>query len=376
MRGESLNGTGALAELFRQEGHTVRAAVRLTDDLGEWADVIVRFAQTPGPPGREEAGWYAGWLDRGQGSGLIYVPRDYDAQAEYWQGVLAAMPKTADASLRARVEKRLEAAKPWSAKLPPEGQGTRRSRRMVHGEPLAGLAGVCKTLGGPWSEGIDPVQASLTRHETLDAASEEEILLEGDGKTLAMEWQRSNDARVLVVANGSFLLNATLVNRARRPLALARGALGGRRADECGVRRGIVRPGRSAGATVGLRAAEDPPLRLAGRATAGPGARGLPGEGPASGPPSSRSPLRRRPPRRAPRGPGRLVGTHRRGRGRPLRLADLSTLAPSREAWRTATGASSSSEREPLTRPPGTLSRGERKRRPDTARRSTIRPNF
>ena len=35
-----------------------------------------------------------------------------------------------------------------------------------------------------------------------------------------MEWQRSNDARVLVVANGSFLLNATLVNRARRPLAL------------------------------------------------------------------------------------------------------------------------------------------------------------
>ena len=35
-----------------------------------------------------------------------------------------------------------------------------------------------------------------------------------------MEWQRSNDARVLVVANGSFLLNAALVNRARRPLAL------------------------------------------------------------------------------------------------------------------------------------------------------------
>jgi hypothetical protein len=33
MRGESVNGTGALAELFRQEGHTVRAAVRLTDDL-------------------------------------------------------------------------------------------------------------------------------------------------------------------------------------------------------------------------------------------------------------------------------------------------------------------------------------------------------
>ena len=34
-----------------------------------------------------------------------------------------------------------------------------------------------------------------------------------------MEWHRADDARVLVVANGSFLLNAALVNRARRPLA-------------------------------------------------------------------------------------------------------------------------------------------------------------
>ena len=134
MRGASVNGTGALAELFRQEGHTVRAAVRLTDDLAEWADVIVRFAPTPGPPGRDEADWYDEWLDRGRGSGLIYVPRDYDAQAEYWQGVLEAMPKTADASLRARVEKRLEAAKPWSSQIAAEGQGTRRCRRMVRGE--------------------------------------------------------------------------------------------------------------------------------------------------------------------------------------------------------------------------------------------------
>ena len=122
MRGASVNGTGALAELFRQEGHSVRAAVRLTDDLGEWADVIVRFAPTPGPPDRDEAEWYDEWLDRGRGSGLIYVPRDYDAQAEYWQGVLEAMPKTADASLRTRVEKRLEAAKPWSSQLPPKAK--------------------------------------------------------------------------------------------------------------------------------------------------------------------------------------------------------------------------------------------------------------
>ena len=219
MRGESVNGTGALAELFRQEGHNVRAAVRLTDDLGEWADVIVRFAPTPGPPARDEAEWYDEWLDRGRGTGLIYVPRDYDTQAEYWQGVLAAMPKTADASLRKRVEKRLEAAKTWSSRLPPKAKEPADADEWFAVETIAGIADDLQDARRPLGRGDRPGRASLTRHETLKVEAES-VLLEGDGKTLAMEWHRANDARVLVVANGSFLLNAALVNRARRPLAL------------------------------------------------------------------------------------------------------------------------------------------------------------
>ncbi len=227
MRGASVNGTGALAELFRQEGHTVRAAVRLTDDLDEWADVIVRFAPNPGPPGREEADWYENWLTEGRGSGLIYVPRDYDTQAEYWQGVLAAMPKTADASLRKRVEKRLEDARPWASKRPAKAKEPAPPDAWFTVKHSPGSPTICKTLGGDWAGGIDPVRASLTRHETLVADAEglspEDavgVLLKGDGKILAMEWHRANEARVLVVANGSFLLNAALVNRTRRPLAM------------------------------------------------------------------------------------------------------------------------------------------------------------
>ena len=49
-RGPSINGTSALAVLFRQKGHEVRSAVRLREKLGEWADVLVRFAPRPGPP--------------------------------------------------------------------------------------------------------------------------------------------------------------------------------------------------------------------------------------------------------------------------------------------------------------------------------------
>ena len=77
---------------------------------------------------------------------------------------------------------------------------------------------VCKTLGGPWGEDLDPGRVALPRHETLKVESET-LLLEGDGLPLAIEWHRIGDARVLVVANGSFLLNGALLNRARRPLA-------------------------------------------------------------------------------------------------------------------------------------------------------------
>src|SRR5271165_3702489 len=75
--GASLNGTGAFASLLRRQGHQVRSAWRLTDDLAGWADVIVRFASLPGPPDREEAEWYVNWLMNHPGRDLVYVVRDY-----------------------------------------------------------------------------------------------------------------------------------------------------------------------------------------------------------------------------------------------------------------------------------------------------------
>src|SRR5271166_6183909 len=61
--GSSVNGTGALAALLRNQGHEVRTAWRLTAELAGWADVIVRFAFAPGPPNREEARWHDDWLE-------------------------------------------------------------------------------------------------------------------------------------------------------------------------------------------------------------------------------------------------------------------------------------------------------------------------
>jgi hypothetical protein len=220
VRGVSINGTGVLAELFREQGHTVRTAVRLTEELNQWAEVIVRVAPDPGPPKRDEAAWYSSWLDGGSERRLIYVPRDFDAEVEYWSEVLKLLPKDAPQSQRDRAEKLKKEARRPDPILPRKTEPVARPEEWFAVETTKGATGpvVCKTLGGPWSVGVDPARASIAREATLKVDSET-VLLEGDGKPLAIEWTRPNGSRVLVVANGSFLLNEPLTNPARHPLA-------------------------------------------------------------------------------------------------------------------------------------------------------------
>lgn len=219
VRDRSVNGTGAFAELLRREGHTVRTAVRLNDTLGNWADVIVRFAPYPGPPSRQEGQWYVNWLSAAGQRSMIYVPRDYNALAEYWDGVIATVGPGGDPDLKARAERQRDHVPGWADRLPARSADPAPAEEWFEVIEPANPPEVCKTLGGPWAASIDPVGAALTRHQTLKVNAES-VLLEGDHQALAMQWGLYNGSRVLVVANGTFLLNATLVNRERRPLAL------------------------------------------------------------------------------------------------------------------------------------------------------------
>lgn len=214
----SVNGTSVLAGLFRARGHEVRAAVRLTDELSGWAEVLVRFAPAPGPPPRDEAAWYDQWLNAGEGRRIVYVPRDYDATHEYWSRALAQLPKDAPTRTRERIEEARAQADGWAFRLPRPPKHTANPEdwfSVETGKP----AEVCKALGGPWTDGLDEVKAALSRHETLKVDSEV-VLLSGDGKPLVITWDRFNGSRVLVAAGGMFLLNLPLVEPARWPLAV------------------------------------------------------------------------------------------------------------------------------------------------------------
>jgi hypothetical protein len=218
-RGASLNGTGAFAGLIHRQGHEVRTALRLSDDLAQWADVIVRFASIPGPPDKVEASWYTQWLDDRPERALVYVVRDYDAQAEYWNLVLNRPSGELDTERRKRAEWNRDETRNWVADLPSKAAKPADAAAWFAVGPAVNPPSMCKTLGGSWGVGIDAIGAALTLHEPLMPRGKH-VLLRGDDKVLAMEWSVGDGSRVLAVANGSFLLNLPLVNPARRPLAV------------------------------------------------------------------------------------------------------------------------------------------------------------
>ncbi|WP_161602310.1 DUF4350 domain-containing protein [Tautonia marina] len=226
--GRSVNGTGVFASLLRDEGHEVRAARRLNEELGDWAETIVRFLPEPGIVSQEEADWYFDWQMEGDGRRLILVCRDGSAEAEYWQGALEALPEDAPEQQRDRIEEKLTRASDWGSEGPPPGFQAADPDYWFRFDEETGGADPSVSLGGPWSEGIDPKAAALPLHRALEVSSPAEaaLLTGDDDRVIVMDWSwddpidGGDPSAVLVVANGSFLLNAAVVPHARRPLTM------------------------------------------------------------------------------------------------------------------------------------------------------------
>lgn len=218
-RGDSINGTSALAEMFRQAGHKVRTSERLNDRVEEWADVLVRFSPEAGPPDATEGARLLDWLDEGSDRRLIFVPRDYDAGPEFWAAMLAAQGPGRSPAWTAQVERNRAAAATRAAQPAKKSPTPAPAVAWFDLRPNPGAATVAASLRGPWAEGVDAAAARVAVHETFADAGEDVLLADGDGGTLAMSWTLDGTSRILAVANASFLLNGALANRARWPLA-------------------------------------------------------------------------------------------------------------------------------------------------------------
>jgi hypothetical protein len=216
-RGKSLNGTSVFTRMLRERGCEVRTAIRLNNELKDWAVTIIRFAPYPGPPSLLEARWYRDWLAIDDHRRLVYVVRDFDAVSEYWQNVRDALAELSESDRLSEAEEKRNAAANWVDKLPPKSKPAADSREWFAIDSAWNPPRVCGGLSGPWARGIEPASAGLTVHEPLNSAGGFTLLV-GDGKPLVME-KVIGRGRVLLIANGSFLLNEGVVNPARRSLA-------------------------------------------------------------------------------------------------------------------------------------------------------------
>jgi len=229
--GRSVNGTAVLADLFRRAGNRVTTLSRFSPKVDQF-ETIVWVPNDFKPPSKERREWLEAWLRRGSGRTVVYVGRDYNAAIDYWERIVPHTPAAqADEALHRQAEARAE----WEAarsKMPTKEYARWFTARRDE-KPRK-----VDTLSGPWADGIDPKQTEIhlegrlaiptksdlnskdeppLRFEPLLASGRDALVTRITNETGHKEdW---NGGRVIVVTNGSLVLNYPLVNHEHRKLA-------------------------------------------------------------------------------------------------------------------------------------------------------------
>jgi hypothetical protein len=206
----SVNGTDVLAGMLEAAGHEVIERRSLITSAMQSIDAIVWFPNDHQAPGEEVCEWLDGWLDAGPGRTLVYVGRHFDAEPIYWDKTAPLAPEADQTEYRARavgsrIRTNLSDSKasecPWF--------------KLELIEPVDATE-----LSGAWSQGIDPAKCEIPLRTQLSPKRDCATLL-ASGKNTIVTRVSAEDAvgELLLVTNGSFLLNLPLVNPQHRLLA-------------------------------------------------------------------------------------------------------------------------------------------------------------
>ena len=209
----SVNGTGVLGKMFENAGHTVFSWRMLSPRLRQRADCIVWFANDFGPPSQRVCDWLGSWLGEEPDRTLIYVGRDFDAALWYWEEVLPNAPPDQKEEIRRR---RDEAKKGFLADL----RAITTAEECQWFTITKGQHREVRSLQGDakWLEGVDASKLEIELNHRLVPSRRARVLLESEGDVLISS-EPFRQSRLIVVANGSFLLNLPLVNHEHRKLA-------------------------------------------------------------------------------------------------------------------------------------------------------------
>lgn len=232
----SVNGTHVLGELFRHAGYSVRSSNRLSPRIDS-SDVIVWIPDSFDPPAQNVRDYLEDWLTEQPGRTLIYVDRDFDAAIEYWNAMLKN--GSAEDRLVAQREKgRAQHDYDFIANAS-DGAFDCEWYSVDRDQPLRRP----KQLVGRYAEAINPAKTDLVLRSRIalskdwesansanlaDKLPNSEILLSTkDGlDPIVIRYSDEYDeydvgSQLIIVNNGSFLLNQPLVNHEHRKLAAA-----------------------------------------------------------------------------------------------------------------------------------------------------------
>lgn len=296
---QSLIGYGALRRLFQQRGYKTFSATTFSKSMDP-VDVIFWTPDTFTPPSVGNRDHIETWLAEKTGRTVIYVGRDFEASTEYWERMVERQPLGSKSS--ALREQMLVEADSMRRDL--SGRHFARWFTIDTTPPKMKVQG----LRGPFADGIDasstriftrteirPVDVESdfekdTKDEALFAAAEplvvnywdgdktwaanemdnileqekmavpnsEVLLSSDDGRPLVFELTSSawGTSRIIVVANGSFLQNGSLVLPEHRKLAA-------KLIDRCGDSKRVAFL-RSTRRGVPVRTGEESPYSQAG----------------------------------------------------------------------------------------------------------------
>jgi hypothetical protein len=223
----SVSGTSVLAELYKQAGHRTTTLTRLSPRLDKW-DVVVWVPDDFAPPTKEQREFLENWLSRGTGRVVVYVGRDYDAAVAYWETVKPSAPPEKAYEIQRQLARAKADYASERGKMP-----TDEYARWFTAKRDGKLRDV-KSLEGPWADGIDAKKTAIRLEGRLDVPVEKdvgkddsplpedfELLLESEGDPLVTRVTDTawGTGQVIVLTNGSFVLNYPLVNHEHRKLA-------------------------------------------------------------------------------------------------------------------------------------------------------------
>lgn len=223
LHGPSVNGVRVFADLLRADGHRVGAASGLTPSL--WnpdIGVLVLFLDEYDRLDPDVREYLEEWLAEEPDRTVLLVLRDSASEIAYWEEVIAHAGAEIVPDERSRMETKLRLAKASF-----ESNAQRSVQRELgdwyglDAPPAKGDRVATRIEAAPeWTDEIGLVQGKLDLrfHRRLRLDWETDELIAAGPDVLLAEMPMS-DGRVLLVANGSFLLNYPLINHEHRKLA-------------------------------------------------------------------------------------------------------------------------------------------------------------